>query len=391
MNFLPFTLSPVAENEPPILVNPSLVDAYIQRTDLLLKQSQSHPNHHPVLLDNEIITEPPPSKKRSKKTKSTEVEKPVPTIYNLKETNTINYTVAELKQYLKTYGLVQTGTKQVIHERLFSFIKSQRGVIKLQAIFRGILVRTVYRLFDKYQKMVADCVNDQDFYSFEPLKEINKFQLMCVKEGEDGPTYGFDISSIYQYRKKLESDAILTNPYNRNEFSGAFLTELSKIVIASNKSIIPTVLDIEPEQEMDELSFEKKVEMRAVSLFQHINSLGNYSDASWFLNLSTHRTIRMIQELYDIWRYRLHISRETKNNICPPHGNPFGNAMQVHIGSMSHNEIKNLVLSILENFVFKGVDRDAKCLGAFYVLGALTIVSTVAAESAPWLYQSFAI
>ena len=45
-------------------------------------------------------------------------------------------------------------------------------------------------------------------------------------------------------------------------------------------------------------------------------------------------------------------------------------------------------LEILEKFVNFGIDRDAKCLGAYYVLGALTLVSEEAATSLPWLYQA---
>jgi hypothetical protein len=38
--------------------------------------------------------------------------------------------------------------------------------------------------------------------------------------------------------------------------------------------------------------------------------------------------------------------------------------------------------------VNSGIDRDNKCLGAYYVLGALTLVSEDAATSLPWLYQA---
>jgi len=42
----------------------------------------------------------------------------------------------------------------------------------------------------------------------------------------------------------------------------------------------------------------------------------------------------------------------------------------------------------LEKFVNNGVDRDSKTLGAYYVLGALTLVNDSAASSLPWLFQS---
>jgi hypothetical protein len=350
------------------------------------------------LVDNSITSPEQQEKKVSRKRKRDHKEptpaKEIPTIYNARQTQHLNYCVAELKEYLKAYQQKVSGTKKELHERLFGYLLLTGKVISIQAVFRGWLVRSVYKLFDKYQTMVADCVNDQDFYSFEPLKEINKFQLICMKEPKedgngDGPVYGFDISSIYQYKKKLGPGTELTNPYNRNAFPQSFFAELSKIACSAKRGFLPTVLDIEPDVDINGLSFEKKVDLRALALFQHINSLGNYSDASWFLQLSRRRVIQMIQELYDIWRHRLNISEQTKRSICPPHGNPFGSLISVNIREMNDKELQNIVLGMFENFVYRGVDKDAQCLGGFYVLGALTLVSSVAAEAAPWLYQSF--
>jgi hypothetical protein len=42
----------------------------------------------------------------------------------------------------------------------------------------------------------------------------------------------------------------------------------------------------------------------------------------------------------------------------------------------------------MENLVVTGINKDSKCLGAYYVLGALTLVNNDAATSLPWLYQA---
>ena len=44
---------------------------------------------------------------------------------------------------------------------------------------------------------------------------------------------------------------------------------------------------------------------------------------------------------------------------------------------------------LIENLTTKGVDTDSQSLGAFYVLGTLTLVNSEARNSLPWLYQSF--
>ena len=44
----------------------------------------------------------------------------------------------------------------------------------------------------------------------------------------------------------------------------------------------------------------------------------------------------------------------------------------------------------MENLISKSGDKDNQALGAFYILAALTLVSTSAAIALPWLYQSVA-
>ena len=51
--------------------------------------------------------------------------------------------------------------------------------------------------------------------------------------------------------------------------------------------------------------------------------------------------------------------------------------------------VKKVVLEVLEKLVNNGIDKDSKSLGAYYVLGSLTLVNELAASSLPWLYQSF--
>ena len=150
---------------------------------------------------------------------------------------------------------------------------------------------------------------------------------------------------------------------------------------------ITIVLDLE--DETPSISEEKVVELRALSLFQNIDSLGNYSNCNWFLSLNRNQIIKFVRELADIWSYRAQLSVETKRAICPPNGDPFRNLNMslIHI-SQNFNIVRKVVLEVLEKLVNTGVDKDSKSLGAYYVLGALTLVNQDAATSLPWLFQS---
>jgi hypothetical protein len=91
----------------------------------------------------------------------------------------------------------------------------------------------------------------------------------------------------------------------------------------------------------------------------------------------------------DIWNYRAQLSNETKTNICPPIGDPFRYLSIPYVNTEQNLwNVRKVLLDIMEKLVNSGVDRDSKALGAYYVLGALTLVNTEAATSLPWLFQS---
>jgi hypothetical protein len=132
------------------------------------------------------------------------------------------------------------------------------------------------------------------------------------------------------------------------------------------------------------------VELRTLTLFQNIDAMGNYSDPKWFLSLSRHQLVKLIRELTDIWNYRAQLSNEIKRSICPPHGDPFRH-FNMHFVQTDFDlvNVKKVILEVLEKFVNTGVDIDSRTLGAYYVLGSLTLVNPLAATALPWLFQSF--
>ena len=129
--------------------------------------------------------------------------------------------------------------------------------------------------------------------------------------------------------------------------------------------------------------------MRALMLFQNMDLLGNYSNSQWFLSLTRVQLIKYVRELSDIWNYRAQLSPEVKMKICPPIGDPFRNLSIAYLHTEANmSNARKAVLEVLEKMVNSGVDTDSKSLGAYYVLGGLTLVSENAATSLPWLYQS---
>ena len=308
----------------------------------------------------------------------------IPTMKNYNDITNYNYNVSQLKIIAKNYKLKISGNKNELVSRIFTFLYLSSYIIKIQKVFRGRIVKKYIELHGPAATKRNLCTNSTDFVSMEPLEEIKFNQFLSYKD-EDGFIYGFDITSLFNLFSK--NGNINNNPYNRNKIPDTILKNIKTLLRLSKILKITIVLDLE--DETPSISEEKVVELRALSLFQNIDSLGNYSNCNWFLSLNRNQIIKFVRELADIWSYRAQLSVETKRAICPPNADPFRNLNMslVHV-SQNFNIVRKVVLEVLEKLVNTGVDKDSKSLGAYYVLGALTLVNQDAATSLPWLFQS---
>lgn len=312
----------------------------------------------------------------------------IPSIDNYNYLMMHKFNSKQLKVFLKYYKIKSGGNKNEQLIRLYSYLYFSSFIIKIQKNFRGSLVRKYKRLHGPAILNRKLCTNTDDFITMEPIEEINYHQFFSYKD-EDEFIYGFDLCSLYNLFLKTKNDDSqqFNNPYNRNPISFKVIQNIKSIIKLSK--LLKININLKFEDDTENVSFEKNVELRALSLFQNINALGNYSDSQWFLSLTRLKLIKFARELYEIWNYRSQISNETKHNICPL-GDPFHHFNMFYV----HNEsnlfkIKNLILNLLEKLVNTGIDKDSKTLGAYYILGALTLVNNDAALSLPWLFQSF--
>jgi len=308
----------------------------------------------------------------------------IPNIKSYKEITKYNYNVTQLKSFAKHYKLKLSGNKNELLTRVYSYLHLSSFIIKIQKNFRRFLVKKYKDLHGPASINRKICNNSYDFITMEPVEEINFHQFLSYKD-EDGFIYGFDITSLHNLYFKCSKE--MKNPYNRNLFPESVI-KLIKSMLRFSK-ILKIHINLQFEDDTQHVSIEKAIELRALSLFQIIDSLGNYSNPQWFLSLNRNQLIKFVRELCDIWNYRAQLSQETKRNICPPNGDPFRNLSMPYIHTEPNMfNIKKVVLEVLEKLVNSGIDKDSKSLGAYYVLGGLTLVNQEAATSLPWLFQS---
>jgi hypothetical protein len=296
-----------------------------------------------------------------------------------------NYNLTQLKTIAKHYKLKIMGNKSQLVSRVYSYLYLSSYIIKIQKVFRRWLVNIYKNMRGPAILNRRLCTNNNDFISMEPVEEINFHQFISYKD-KDEFIYGFDITSLHNLFLKSEDD--IRNPYNRNLIPDRVFKDIRTLVRIGR--ILDIHINLNFEDDTKKVTNEKAIELRTLGLFQNIDALGNYSDVNWFLSLNKNQLIKFIKYLVDIWNYRSQISLEVKREICPPNGNPF-RTLNIHHLTAEENlwNIRKILLEIMENLVNSGRDKDSKALGAYYVLGAITLVNNDAATSLPWLFQSF--
>ena len=295
------------------------------------------------------------------------------------------YNLPQLKLIAKSHKLKIAGTKIQIVSRIYSFLFLSNLSVKIQKIIRGYLERKYISLHGPAFKNRVICTNTFDFLSMDELTNISNKQFFSFKE-DDGFTYGFDLLSLYNLIYK--SNGPVKNPFNNQPLSSKVIENFRSFLRLSR--ILKINICTEISDVTKEVSDKKSVELRCLTLFQNIDALGNYSNAQWFLSLNRNQLIKFVRELADIWAYRAPLTIETKRAICSPTGNPFSRMNYYNILQTleSLDDVRKIILGIMEKLVCTGIDKDSKCLGAYYVLGAITLVNNDAALALPWLYEA---
>lgn len=316
----------------------------------------------------------------------------IPNVENYKSLMNYNYNLQQLKKFAKNYKLKISGNKKELFSRIFTFLLLSSHIIKIQKVFRGIIQRNYNYCRGPGFKNRKLCNNNSDFITMEGLDEIDNIQFFSYRDLDDF-IYGFDLVSVYhlvfKHNKNKNIKPQIENPYNRNLIPDFVSKNIKSLIRLSKILKIPINLEVENDYEV---SKSKSVELNALSLFQTIDSLGNYTNSQWFLSLNRTELVKFMRELVDIWNYRAQLSQEIKSNIYPPNGNPFSSLNIGYLHTENDlNNVKNYILRFCEKLVNSGINNDSKTLGAYYVLGALCLVSPSAAEALPWLYQSVSI
>jgi hypothetical protein len=337
----------------------------------------------------------------------------------------------DIKGLVKFNKLPISGNKQHLITRIRNHYCKIDFVVLLQKTIRGYFVRLSFKLRGRGFKDRTVCVNENDFYTLEPLIEI-PFNRFFSYTDEKNFTYGFDIESLIYLHIKT---GMINNPYNRvkinsktvnNIFSLYGMTklifarfvelwfktpreeknttrpvtrrgrEIIEIPHVPNVSNILILLPVEQHTTyhinnlvlklnqtivtMGELR-RLPLERRIIELFMEMDRLGQYTDSNWLLSLSELGLCIFFNDLFDSWQWRGDIRIALKRKIYP-FGDPF-----INPGFIRGITDLNTCTTVMENLVYSGPDIEDRKIGALHVISALTSVSSEARMTYPWLSQ----
>lgn len=306
------------------------------------------------------------------------------------------YRVYELKNIAKKYKLHISGTKPVLIKRIVDHFDKIKIIVKIQSLIRSKIIRNMINLKGPALKDIKICTNETDFYSLEPLSEINYYDFFSYSDNE-GFTYGFNINSLILLLRKK---SVIHNPYNRKTISYEIIRNISTLMKLNKRMHGIRSEALNHDQTVREQTIErmqgirnKDLDARIHDLFYEIDLLGNYTSSSWFQRLTIEQCTTFLRQMWEIWSVRSNMPILTKKRICPYFDPFFEGVNNISIRSGEARDIivlKRTCTTIMENLIYTGINNEYKQLGVILVLTALTTVSSDAREQLPWLYESLA-
>lgn len=255
-------------------------------------------------------------------------------------------------------------SKQEIFDEIKKYINSLKryecqenkvNIILVQSLVRGKLIRM------KNENL--KCNNDEDFYTYEDLKDIEYKYFYSYKD-KCGIRWGFDIRSLDKLIQMR-----YPNPYTTEEIP------LNIIEDVKNKI---SLLKLDPEYEdlTDSIVRDRKetIKQKIVDLFSFIEQSGYTCHVEWFTVLSVRRLKELYRQIEDIWNYRSQLSNQMKRNICPPNADIFKTPMIEVMNYSTKEDLQELILHEVLKFTQAVTDSDRK-LGFMYFLIAFGMVS----------------
>ena len=292
------------------------------------------------------------------------------------------------------YLTIQNRTKKIYNSNIDKVLVISKSI-------RGYFIR-------KYNKLKGPGFlnnkiinNKTDFLNFVDIDKIRYNNLITYKDEQDF-VYGFHLQSLLEYIKelKLKDNKIVTiiNPYTREPFSDIFIKNLYTLEKYNNKNKkTPLVNNINNlnnnniidilEKKYKNVPANLKIKRLCVHIFQRMDDLELYTQASWFLNLGLFKLKKLYFYIEDIWRYRTGLTLLMRKNYVFK-GKAFSWPYAYIKSIVDKYLLQKILLYEFAKFAYQGKTKEDCITASYWILMGLTMVSPEAALGCPALVQS---
>ncbi len=223
--------------------------------------------------------------------------------------------------------------------------------------------------------------NDTELYSMDPITQIPPVYRFSFADSRRA-LWLFDIRTLTH---SMATGYPQQNPYTREQLPASAMTALHARLdwLRARKFHIqhmpPDLTALTPAQLWSQ---------RVLDVFLKMESLGYYLSCDWFHDMSRAPHMRFYKYLFDLWAYRLNLTRAEQEAVVPGHMSPGPRRLFKILAEDLYERDRSwwarTTLDLMESFTTRAADREHRKLGVTYVLMALVQVSPAAAEALPW-------
>lgn len=299
------------------------------------------------------------------------------------------------------------GKLQIFFDMLLKATENLSNVIKIQRFIRNGLIRLNTKLRGPALEKRDLCVNDIDFYSLDPIIEIENQEFFSFKD-ESGFIYGFHIESLieliiksdenyYEGFKKNHANICyrqfirciynhynkikIINPYTRNLLNSDIKHNIIHIMaqrLYKNKK-----LGINNQQNAN-VDFKTSVRNKCFAVFQKIDMQGYYTDMNWLYEERQHVLKLFYKKLALLWTIEFGLTETARYKIVRCNY-LFNNLNDIMISKQDKYHLLDKILDVVNKLVDSGETESDKQSGCIIVLYALASINQACIRANPWL------
>lgn len=230
------------------------------------------------------------------------------------------------------------------------------------------------RIREKKKNKYEKCSNNEDFYTFDPLSEIEEKYFFFYRD-LNNLYWGFDIRSL---QKVIDMNG--KNPYTTEVIPENIIGEVNnRLTSLKTKNEYTNI------EETILKDRKESIKQKVVDLFSDIEYDGYSCQINWFYELSGRRLKELYKQLEDIWNYRAQLSNDIKKNICPPDGNIFTTPVAEVYQYNCKEDLQELILHNILKFKNAISPSDKKLGYMFFLIGLSTVSQDCYLTHADWV------